>query len=127
METSKQKTGRIGEEAACRYLTRLGHMIVDRNWRTSHLETDIITMDRAGLHFVEVKTRKAPAIAEPERNVGPLKQKRLVRAASAYLNDNQIKWIDAQEVFFDVISVLICPDGPQINYYPQAFIPTYYQ
>ena len=127
METSKQKTGRIGEEAACRYLTRLGHMIVDRNWRTSHLETDIITMDRAGLHFVEVKTRKAPAIAEPERNVGPLKQKRLVRAASAYLHDNQIKWIDAQEVFFDVISVLICPDGPQIKYYPQAFIPTYYQ
>ena len=127
METSKQKTGRIGEEAACRYLTRLGHMIVDRNWRTSHLETDIITMDRAGLHFVEVKTRKAPAIAEPERNVGPLKPKRLVRAASAYLHDNQIKWIDAQEVFFDVISVLICPDGLQINYYPQAFIPTYYQ
>ena len=124
METSKQKTGRIGEEAACRYLTRLGHMNVDRNWRTSHLETDIITMDRAGLHFVEVKTRKAPAIAEPERNVGPLKQKRLVRAASAY---KQIKWIDAQEVFFDVISVLICPDGPLINYYPQAFIPTYYQ
>lgn len=127
METSRQQTGRIGEEAACRYLTRLGHMIVDRNWRTSHLETDIITMDRAGLHFVEVKTRKAPAIAEPERNVGPLKQKRLVRAASAYLHDNQIKWIDAQEVFFDVISVLICPDGPQVSYYPQAFIPTYYQ
>lgn len=127
METSKQKTGRIGEEAACRYLMRLGHMIVDRNWRTSHLETDIITMDRAGIHFVEVRTRRAPAAVEPQESVGPLKRKRLVRAASAYLHGNQISWMDGNEVFFDIISVIIEADGLQIDYYPQAFIPTYYQ
>lgn len=125
METSRQVIGRRGEDEACLYLMSLGHMIVDRNWRTSHLETDIITMDRAGLHFVEVKTRKAPAMAEPQYNVNQRKQLRLSRAAAAYLHTKQIKWMGADEVFFDVISVLIYPDKVDIQYFPKAFIPTY--
>lgn len=126
MNTSRQNTGRIGEDAACRYLTDLGQMILERNWRTSHLETDIITMDRAGLHFVEVKTRKEPAQAPPQTGVDRRKQENLARAAEYYLHSRKIQWIGATEVFFDVVSVLIGNCSIDIEYYPQAFIPTYY-
>ena len=45
MKTERQIVGRKGEEEACRYLMDRGHVIVERNWRSSHLETDIISFD----------------------------------------------------------------------------------
>jgi putative endonuclease len=35
----------------------MGHTILERNWRSGHLEIDIISFDKDGTHFVEVKTR----------------------------------------------------------------------
>lgn len=125
MENEKQTVGRRGEEEACLYLMNLGHTIVERNWRSSHLETDIITIDGAGLHFVEVKSRKAPAAADPEVNVGPKKRSRMVRAAQSYLHDRGKPWMWDMEVFFDVLTVVLFEDHANIEYYPQAFVPIY--
>lgn len=124
LKTQRQLTGRTGEEEACIYLQRLGHTILDRNWRASHLETDIVSLDRAGLHFVEVKTRRAPVAADPAVNVDRRKMQRMVQAAQRYLHDPQRKLPDV-EVFFDVITVILDGDGITLEYYPQAFIPTY--
>ena len=71
------RLGRRGEDIACKYLLDRGHTVVDRNWRSGHLEIDVVTVDPAGLHFVEVKSRVAPATAAPEENVGYLKQRRI--------------------------------------------------
>ena len=87
MKTDRAAVGRRGEEEASRYLTRLGHRILARNWRGGHLELDIVTLVGNELHFVEVKSRVAPVMAEPERNVGRTKQRRLVAAAQAFLHD----------------------------------------
>lgn len=106
------------------YLQRIGHTILDRNWRASHLETDIVSLDKTGLHFVEVKTRKAPVAADPAVNVDCRKMQRMVRAAQRYLHDSGRKLPDV-EVFFDVITVVIDGDEITLEYYPQAFIPTY--
>ena len=57
--------GDLGEDLASRYLEQLGHTVLERNWRHSHLEIDLITLDAEGLHFVEVKSRTAPVSAAP--------------------------------------------------------------
>ena len=116
--------GRRGEDVACGYLLRHGHTILDRNWRSGHLEIDIVSLDRAGLHFVEVKSRVAPAPAAPEENVGYRKQSRIVAAAKKYLHtEEKMSQIAGCEVFFDVFSVIFEGENTEVNYYPQAYIP----
>ena len=128
MKTDRAAVGRRGEEEASRYLTRLGHRILARNWRGGHLELDIVTLAGNELHFVEVKSRVAPVMAEPQRNVGREKQRRLVAAAQAFLHAEDRKELPADlEVFFDVMSVVFYGAGAdfEIEYYPKAFIPLY--
>ena len=115
-----------GEELASEHLRNLGHQIVARNWRSSHLELDIVSLEGGILHIVEVKSREVPSSSAPEEAVGPVKQKKLVAAAKAFLNSRDRKPLPEDlEIWFDVITVLI--DGPEyeIEYYPQAFIPIY--
>ena len=128
MKTDRAVVGRKGEEEASRYLTGLGHRILARNWRGGHLELDIVTLAGNELHFVEVKSRVAPVMAEPQRNVGREKQRRLVAAAQAFLHAEDRKDLPADlEVFFDVMSVVFYGAGAdfEIEYYPKAFIPLY--
>lgn len=119
-------TGRKGEQQACEYLQGLGHVILERNYRASHREIDIISLSEGNiLHIVEVKSRTEPVTAAPELNVNRNKQRNLAAAASAYLN-SQDKFASADmEVVFDVITVVFSPSGTKIEYYPQAYIPTY--
>lgn len=126
MKNNRQQTGRRGETEGCNYLTAHGYTIIDRNWRSSHLELDIVALAPDGLHFVEVKTRNAPTTAEPEENVDRRKRERLTRAARAYLNQKCLMTgLGNTEVFFDVLTVVLDGELAQIEYYPQAFIPTY--
>lgn len=128
MKTDRAVVGRKGEEEASRYLAGLGHKILARNWRGGHLELDIVTLLGNELHFVEVKSRVAPVMAEPQRNVGREKQRRLVAAAQAFLHAEDRKDLPADlEVFFDVMSVVFYGTGAdfEIEYYPKAFIPLY--
>ncbi len=128
MKTDRTVVGRKGEEEASRYLVRLGHRILARNWRGGHLELDIITLLGSELHFVEVKSRVAPVMAEPERNVGRTKQRRMVAAAQAFLHGDDRKDLPADlEIFFDVMSVVFYGTGAEfdIEYYPKAFVPLY--
>ena len=128
MKTDRAVVGRRGEEEATRYLSRLGHRILARNWRGGHLELDVITLTGSELHFVEVKSRVAPVMAEPQRNVGRDKQRRMVAAAQAFLHGESRKDLPADlEVFFDVMSVVFYGTGAEydIEYYPKAFIPHY--
>ena len=122
METAKKRLGNLGEDLACRHLEQLGHRILERNWRWSHLEIDIISRDPEGLHFVEVKSRTAPVSTAPEDNVTFRKQKRLAAAALAFLNERQCGGL---EVFFDIISVVFDGGRTDLTYFKQAFIPIY--
>ena len=126
MKNGNLSVGRRGEDAACRYLQSLGHTVLERNWRFSHLEIDIITLKLDELHIVEVKTRVSPAMADPEENVDWAKQIKLVRAAGAFLHSQQKLQLSASlEIFFDVVSVVLDGERELVEYFPQAFIPTY--
>ena len=43
--TARMLLGRRGEDVACEFLEELGHQIVRRNYRSGHLEIDIISTD----------------------------------------------------------------------------------
>ncbi len=108
---------------ACDFLETRGHQILDRNWRGGHLEIDIVSEAADGLHFVEVKARKAPVTTSIDDQVNTLKQKRISAAALKYLNSN--KNLEGREVFFDVVSVMFKDSETFVRYFPQAWIPMY--
>ena len=74
-----------GEEAAAVHLRRLGWNILERNWRSRHLEIDIIAEERETLVFVEVKTRAEGGLQRPFEALTATKKERLCRAAQAWL------------------------------------------
>ncbi len=115
-------TGKRGEAAVADYLTAMGHAILARNWRSGHLELDIVSLDDEGLHFVEVKTRTSDCIAQPEESVGYAKQRRLEVAAKRFLTSGGGRFY-GREVFFDVASVIDNDNHLEISYFPNAFIP----
>lgn len=107
---------------ACDFLQTRGHQILDRNWRAGHLEIDIVSQGADGLHFVEVKTRKAPVTTTVSDQVPPAKQKRISAAALRYLN---AKHLYGQEVYFDIVSVTVEQQETRVRYFPQAWIPMF--
>ncbi len=118
------KLGRMAEEMACDFLVNQGHTILCRNWRSGHLELDVVSLDAAGIHFVEVKARVAPVQACPEESVDFRKQHRIIAAAQSYLHSAEKKVISAQnEVFFDIFSVIFEGEKVEAQWFPQAFIP----
>ena len=126
MESDKcyrQEIGRRGEEIACRFLEGKGHRILKRNYRSGHLEIDIISLDCHGIHFVEVKTRKMSVQAPPQDNVDRQKQRRIVAAAKRFLNSSRHDI--PEECFFDVIAITFKGDNAHTEWIPQAFIPIY--
>ena len=48
--------GNEGEDRAASYLLKKGYEILERNWRTSRGEIDIIAYNSHTIVFVEVKT-----------------------------------------------------------------------
>ena len=126
METARRRLGDLGEDQACRYLERLGHVVQERNWRKSHLEIDIISQDVNGVHFVEVKSRVAPVTAAPEENVTPLKQRKIASAALRCLHNSKDPLLSSDsEVHFDIVAVTFEGGEEKIEWFPDAFIPMY--
>jgi putative endonuclease len=80
-----QRFGRVSEAEAARYLQRAGYRIVARNYRTRFGEIDLVAYDAAVLAFVEVKARRSDRFGPPQSAVTHDKQRRLTRAALAYL------------------------------------------
>ncbi len=116
--TASARLGRRGEELASRYLERVGHRVLDRNWRTGRRELDVVTLDGAMVVFVEVKTRRPG----PERSVealSPRQRRDLRRAAEAWIHSHP--GVGA-EFRFDLVAVEWEPGGsPRIDHIPNAF------
>lgn len=121
----RNEVGRAGEDLACSFLREKGHMILERNYRTGHLEIDIISLDEEGIHFVEVKTRVAPVMAEPQENVRRNKRHRMTKAAEQYLAKKDDKRITDADAWLDVIAVTFYGDNAKVEYFPNAYVPIY--
>ena len=111
--------GKQGEEIAAQYLIEKGYESVERNWRNSHKEIDIIAKDGVELVIVEVKTRQSDDFGEPDIAVTRQKQSRLIYAANAYLFRHNLD-VDTR---FDIISIVMKDGNPIIDHIEDAFLP----
>jgi putative endonuclease len=113
----KDAVGRYGEQLAATYLCSKGLTILERNWRCSDGELDIVARDGEALVFVEVKTRSSAAFGDPAEAVNHAKANRLRKLALRWLaehHDDEWYW---SQLRFDVVSVLrLAPGGPSIRH-----------
>jgi len=121
----KNLLGRAGEDAVCKYLIDRGHTIMERNWRTGHLEVDIISLARDGIHFVEVKSRTAPVMGSPQDAVTTLKMRHIATAAGRYMAMRGNRTGGDMEVKFDVAAVTFEGGSVSIRYFADAYIPMF--
>lgn len=113
--------GKKGEEEAIAFLQHKGYTIVASNWREKHLEIDVICTKDNKLAFVEVKSRSNNTITDPLQSVTRAKQKKLIKAAHAFLEQNP-NYADF-DIQFDVVSIIFTPNKPQIEHIEEAFYP----
>lgn len=87
---SSAEIGKYGEWLAVRHLWCHGYAVKARNWRTGHLEIDIVAENLRDLVFVEVKTRTYTVLDDaarpPKSAVNADKQQATRRAARRYLS-----------------------------------------
>lgn len=115
--TQKNK-GVAGEELALQFLAKRGYEIIERNFRLPFGEIDIVAMDGETLCFVEVKARKSTDHGDPAEFVSWFKQKRLIRAAQAYL---KIYHKDEVMCRFDVVTIITDVNPLKIELIENAF------
>ena len=125
-ENYRQTLGRKGEEMVCSFLRKKGHVILERNFRSGHLEIDIISFDAEGIHFVEVKTRRLSIQSPPQENVDSRKQQRIAKAAIHFLKTRKGTPYGNRECIFDVAAVTFDGDSATLEWFPQAYIPIYF-
>ncbi len=114
-----QKTGGEGETEAVNYLRSIGYEILERNWRYSNQEIDIIAKDKFFLVIAEVKTRSSSAFGEPEVFVNRQKQRNLIKAANAYLEKKNLML----ESRFDILSIMKNGENYKVKHIQNAFYP----
>ncbi len=99
--------GKEGEDIAVRWLGKKEFEILFRNWRSGHLEIDIIAQKAACLHFIEVKTRRNDDFGPPEKFVTRQKLNNLMRAAAVF----QLRYPHPLDVQYDILAITIGSNG----------------
>jgi putative endonuclease len=111
--------GRKAEAEAVAYLRDLGYEIKELNWRSDHLEIDIIARDGDELVIVEVKARSSRSYEQPVEAISNAKIRFLVNAAEAYIQEKN-SMLDTR---FDVISIVYNGGGFVLEHFKDAFYP----
>jgi putative endonuclease len=101
-------TGLTGEALGTNYLQAAGYCILEKNWRHSHWEVDVIASKNNTLHFIEIKTRRTKKFGLPEEKVGRKKIENLINAAEQFLY-LQPQW---KRIQFDILSILMLANQP---------------
>lgn len=74
----------MGENAACTFLERKGYKILERNFRKSYGEVDIIAIDKDTVVFIEVKTRTTSSYGTPFDAISRTKMAQIIKTATYY-------------------------------------------
>lgn len=115
-----QVLGQFGEDKACDYLIKNNYIILDRNFRCSQGEIDIIAKDvkKNELVFIEVKTRSNFKYGVPSEAVTNMKKRHFISASKYYLFQKNIK---NTFIRFDIIEIFPKNNSFQINHIIQVF------
>lgn len=105
------RIGAEGERAAMEWLRENGYLIVERNWRSSPHEIDIVAVTPDGhYHFVEVKTRHKGSLTTPTEAITRKKVAHLTKAANHYIELHKL----TSEAWIDFIGVEMDDDGEMV-------------
>lgn len=117
---SKQKIlGKLGEDCAAKFLEERGYKILTRNFRIRSAEVDIIAQFGNIIIFVEVKARSNIRHGLPREAVNLRKQKKIIEAASVFLQDENFFECACR---FDVVEVYLRGEIiEEINHIKNAF------
>jgi putative endonuclease len=102
MQPSHVERGRWAETLAAAFLCLRGYRILERNFRYSRLEIDLIAQKGNVVAVVEVKYRERPAKGGAMGAVGVSKQRDLETAAVGYL---RFRGRIGLRIRFDVVTV----------------------
>ncbi len=112
--------GKLGEQLAADFLEKKGYVILEKSWRWSRAEIDLIAEQNSVMVFVEVKTRSSVFFGAPEEFFTPKKEKFMSHAAELYCEKAQ----HDGEIRFDLIAVVILPhQTPSIQHFEDVFFP----
>ena len=115
---NKQK-GKFGEDCAAKFLEAKGYTIIAKNFRIRSAEIDIIAKLDNVIVFVEVKARSDIRHGLPSEAVTLRKQKKIIEAASVFLQDETFSEYACR---FDVVEVYLNGErGTEINHIENAF------
>ena len=115
---AKDELGRRGERLAEAHLVALGYSMLDRNWRCSHGEIDLIARDGDEVAFVEVKTRSSVAFGHPFEAITAAKLARLRRLAIVWSSEHP----RAGRIRIDVIAIVAPRTGqPTVEHLKAVF------
>jgi len=111
---SNRARGRWGEDLAAAYYRRLGYAVLDRNWRSTTGELDLVVERDGTIVFSEVKARRSDRYGPAASAVGVDKQRRIRLLA--------VEWLDAHRrprdgIRFDVIAIT----GVRVDHIESAF------
>lgn len=118
MTKSSSQFGRRAEDRAASYLQDRGFRLKTRNYRHGSKEIDLIVEKDDLLVFVEVKASRGRSFGSPESWVTPAKQKHIITAALAYIQEHDIQ---DREIRFDVITCYGQGRELKLNHLPAAF------
>jgi putative endonuclease len=119
--TIRSELGLRGERLAEAYLKKRGLKTLARRFSAPVGELDLVMRAAETVVFVEVKTQRDRTFKDPQTQVTPAKQRKLVKAARWFLNRK--RWTD-KPCRFDIVAVVLPEAGePEIEHFPDAFMP----
>jgi putative endonuclease len=101
--------GERGETLAAQHLTRAGLVLLDRNWRCSGGEIDLVLREGKVLVVCEVKTRSSTDYGSPFEAVTPTKVARLRRLAVSWVRAHDCR---PEDIRIDMVGVLVPAGRP---------------
>ena len=109
----RRATGKSAEDICAGQLRQRGWRILARNWRIRAGELDLIALNGQVLVVIEVKSnhlglRRGPT--SPVLAVGPNKQRRIRRLASAWIAGHGRR-VEFRDVRFDVVGITFDHEG----------------
>ncbi len=118
---SHVERGRHAESLAAAFLALRGYAILERNFRYSRLEVDLVARRDRTVVFVEVKFRERPRLGGAVGAVNRQKQLDIETAAVGYLRVRELR---AVKVRFDVVVIEPAPGRSGallVRHLPNAF------
>jgi len=112
-------SGKISEEQASKFLESQGYRILFRNYKAQGSEIDIIAREKDTICFIEVKSRRSERFGSPQEAVTLAKQQKIARAASMFLQENDLQ---NKSCRFDVVAIIRQDGKEKFSLFRDAFV-----